>query len=207
MPRFFYFHVFIFGKVLFLFILTASLGYGGTETRFSGKSIDTAENPLNPRVQHVYQGEKSPGTAMVWSGLGTLAPIVLGLSLASLSDDATFPFILIAGGLTVGPSLGEFYAASPYRGWLGIGLRMAGEFAFVYVAAKSAPGNGTGHPVAILGLATYLGSTVYSLYNASAAVTRYNSARRTRAELGWSPILIPGTDGSTRTGALAYLRF
>lgn len=109
-----------------------------------------AENPLNPRVRYEYLGGKSTGTALAWSGLGTLAPIALGLSLATVSDDANVPFILVSSGLAVGPSLGEFYAAS---------------------------------------------------------VKRYNVVLKARGEWGWSPFLIPGTDGSMRIGALAYLRF
>ena len=194
-------------KIIFLSAMTAMLGYAGTETRFSDTAIAPAENPMIPQDRYVYHDEKSAGTAIAWSALATLAPVALGLSLATLSDEAFFPWILMTGGLAVGPSLGEFYGASVYRGFLGIGLRMAGEFTFLYVAANSAPGNPTDHPVALLGLATWAGSTAYSFYNAQASVKRYNSALRTRAEWGWSPILVPGTGGSMRTGALAYLRF
>ncbi len=178
----------MFRKFIVISVMMATLGYGGSETRFPDTSNAPAENPLNPRVRYVYQGEKSAGAALAWSGLGTLAPIALGLSLASMSDDATLPFFLVSGGLALGPSLGEFYAASAYRGLLGIGLRMAGGFAFFYVAAKSAPGSGYGHPLALLGAATYVGGTAYSFYDANASVKRFNSALRTRAEWGWSPL-------------------
>jgi hypothetical protein len=109
----------MFRKILFLSILTATLGYGGTETRFADTSITPVENPLNPRVSFTYNGEKSTKAAFAWSALGTVAPVVLGLSATSLSDDATLPLILVLGGLAVGPSLGEFYAGSPNRGVVG----------------------------------------------------------------------------------------
>ena len=60
--------------------------------------------------------------------------------------------------------------------------------------------------MALLGAATFFGSTAYSYYNANASVQRYNAEMKAR-EWGWSPLLIPGTKGSMRTGALAYLRF
>lgn len=207
MLRFSCIFVRIFRKSLFLFVLTTGLGFGGTENRFPDTTNAPAENPLNPRVQYVYQGEKSVGTAFAWSGLGTLAPIALGLSVAYITEDAAIPVVLILSGLAVGPSLGEFYAASPYQGILGIGLRAAGEFIFLYVAAQAAPGYGFGHPVALLGAATFFGSTAYSYYNGNASVKRYNAALMGQGEWGWSPFLIPGTDGSMRTGALAWLRF
>jgi hypothetical protein len=201
----------MFRKIFFIGLTAAALGYGGTDTRFpvdADTAIAPVENPLNPRVVFTYPGEKSAGAAIGWSSLGTIAPVALGLSAASLSDDATLPLILVLGGLTVGPSLGEFYAASPNRGLLGIGIRMAGETLFLYSLALAAPGNGGGSPPALIGLATYLGSAVFSFYNANASVQRYNSALRTaRTESGWSPILTLGAEGSIRTGALVYLRF
>lgn len=198
----------MFRKSVFLFLAAAAFGYGGAETRFSkDTAIAPLEDPLNPRVLFKYQEEKSQGTAIRWSLFGTMVPVALGLSATALSDDATLPLILVLGGMTIGPSLGEFYGASPNRGLMGIGARMAGEFIFLYGAARAAPGNGTEGPLALIGLAAYLGSTAYSFYNANASVKRHNSALRIRAEAGWSPILVPGAGGSMRTGVLAYLRF
>jgi hypothetical protein len=200
-------------KIAFLSVMTAALGYGrsaspGYDTSIAADtSIVPPENPLNPRVAFIYQGEKSTGAAFGWSALGTVAPVILGLSAVSLSDDATLPLILVLGGLTIGPSLGEFYAASPNRGLMGIGLRMSGAFLFLYMQAKAAPSYVSGEPLALIGLVPYLGSTIYSFYNANASVKRYNADLKARAEWGWSPILTPGTQGSMRTGALAYLRF
>ena len=197
----------MFRKSFFLCLVAVAIGCAGTDRVSEDTTLAPVENPLNPRVPYRYQGEKSAGTAIAWSLSGTLAPVALGLSAATLSDDATLPLILVLGGLAIGPSLGEFYAASPHRGLMGIGARTACEFFFLYSAAGAAPGGASGSTPAMIGLAAYLGSAAYSFYNATASVKRHNSALRVRSEAGWSPILMPAAGGSMRTGILAYLRF
>jgi hypothetical protein len=129
-------------------VMAAALVYGETASPGFGRSIasdpdiDTPENPLNPGVQYAYQGEKSPGTAMAWSGLGTLAPIVPGV--VPSVPVRRCHLALYPDGRRLDPwSIPwRILCDVPNRGWLGIGLRMAGELPMARCGRAPSPISG-----------------------------------------------------------------
>lgn len=85
----------------------------------AGQSQETGYDSLNFQI-------KSENTALLYSGLGTLTPVGLGLA---VSDGSVFK--VAATGIIVGPSLGYFYGGEPGRGLRGITIRLgvaAGSF-------------------------------------------------------------------------------
>jgi hypothetical protein len=168
---------------------------------------------------------KSGGVALAWSLAGTIAPIVLAGLVEGPSSHGNegMAFALLAGGLFVGPSLGQFYAASPFQGLLGAGIRTTGGLLTLYGISEALAetnchedneegahrdcGGYHGGVYAAAGLATYFAGFIYSLYDDTQAVGRFNARHGDKEVFGWAPTLGPGPDGSLRPGALAWMRF
>jgi hypothetical protein len=196
--------------------LIASLAQAGDATvvRFdTGKAV-SALSREEPRPV-------SNGAAYTWALLGTAAPFLFGIAILGHGPSpgkGTVGFTLV--GMTVGPSLGQFYAGSQGRGLIGSairgsGLLMAGiglDRALSDPCKHDPDGDtpcdeaGAGE-LMTLGLLTYAWGTLYSLIDTRFAVDRFNAKLAKGADFGWSPLLVPGPEGSTRTGALAWIRF
>jgi hypothetical protein len=167
------------------------------------------------------------GAAAVWSIASTLVPVIAAMEISQSSDDGHNTSLinwLTIGGLLAGPSAGQFYARAPGQAVLGMGIRGAGALLFLSGAAQaigsvscgmSFGGDGgsqdkcddhDGGGLMLLGFATYLGGTVYSLVDGGFAVTRYLN-RQSESQFGWSPVVSPGKGGSSRTGVAAWMRF
>lgn len=154
---------------------------------------------------------------------GTLLPIGLGSFLLYTQSDgmAGVGGVLLAGGLLVGPSTGQFYAGSIGHGLLGTGIRTLG----VALILGGAVNNTTslsclereagqepceskgGSALSLLGGATLLGGTIYSLAETHFAVARHHQRRERHAAFGLAPTLAREAGGGVRPGAMAQLRF
>lgn len=197
----------------------------------AGDSL-AATRALAPRAPQTVTADPSTesprkyqGTALAWSLAGTLAPILLAgaVEASSGKGDGGLSLSLYAGGLLLGPSLGQFYAASPARGLLSAGIRTAGGLLTFYGFGEALGkdrcredndegsardcGGYHGEIYMAAGLATYFAGVVYSLYDDGQAVERFNAKHGDKEVFGWAPTLAPGLDGSLRPGALAWMRF
>jgi hypothetical protein len=168
----------------------------------------------------VDRGEKSQATALAWSVFGTAVPLITATALSGKGNPALENTLLLSG-LLVGPSLGQFYAGSTPHGLLALGIRGAGGFVGLYGIAMMIGesfcdmdsdsdtdcSEKAGPPLAVIGLFTYMAGAVYSLYDAGAGVERYNAHLNQRETFGFAPVLVPGREGSLKTGAVAWMRF
>ena len=117
-------------------------------------------------------GFKSGTTALMWSLLGTLVPIGVGVVASSTAGEASdnpLPGFLILGGMLVGPALGHFYAGRSGHALAGIGIRTLTLAAFLGGAAASWNGDSGGDALLLAGLVAGLallvaGFVAVSLY-------------------------------------------
>lgn len=153
---------------------------------------------------------------------GTLLPVGMGAVLVSAGDDevAGAGGVLLAGGILLGPSTGQFYAGSIGHGLLSTGVRTLGAVLLLSGAinrmpsmsclerepgeAPCEPKNGLG--LAILGGATFLGGAIYSLVETRFAVVRHRRDVE-RAAFSIAPTLALTRGGAMRRGAMVSLRF
>jgi hypothetical protein len=145
-----------------------------------------------------------------------------GTGLANASDALVIPgALLIAGGLAVGPSAGQWSLGAYPQGALGTLIRLPG---MVLVAAGfvQALGNAfcgmnsdgeegrnscsedDGSGLAETGALLYLAGTAYSLVDLPFAVQR---KWRRDARYGLAPVLRPGLQGGASRGLVAWVRF
>lgn len=180
----------------------------------SGIGGEPASAPVAASIPPI---RKSPGLALGLSLIGTAAPLLLAAYMGSTTvDDMTLPILMI-GGAIAGPSLGQFYAASPTTGILGIVLRGTGAISLLSGLKADIDGERCdkdgicrdrgGTTQYIAGTLLLVGGTAFSLIEAAFAANRFNSKRIAGNDFGWAPSVALGIDGSMRTGALAYLRF
>ena len=88
-------------------------------------------------------GPYTRSAALQWSLFGTLAPVISGYAVATQGSERKGAFLsltLMAGGVTVGPSLGHFYADHKTYGWVMAGLRAAVVGSFAGLALDACPG-------------------------------------------------------------------
>ena len=175
-----------------------------------------------PALEHIPEEPKREWTAYAAAIGATVAPVVLGSLVANWGSNeaAVAGFSLIAGGLLIGPSTGQFYAGSTGHGIVGSGIRALGGLMLITGAVNSVTSMSclereAGEPacddnsgagfIAILGALTYFGGTVYSLTETHYAVQR--TRLRVGNTYGFTPILALAGDGATRLGGQAWLRF
>lgn len=167
-------------------------------------------------------GGKTVSGAYIATAVGTAAPILLGSLMLSGNSNGMIETIgagLVYGGIVLGPAAGQFYSGSWGHGTASSALRLAGGVmlvAGVFAAAPSMsclerePGDeceDKGLPgLAIVGGATFLGGTLYSLLQAPAAVRHYNERAR-RASLELAPKVAWSREGGLLPGAVLTLRF
>jgi len=121
--------------------------------------LDAQARPELPTAE-TGPGFKSGTTALVWSLLGTLVPIGVGVVASSTAGEASdnpLPGFLILGGMLVGPALGHFYAGRSGHALAGIGIRTVTLAAFLGGAAAS--WNGVTPPGTALGVSVRVGNT------------------------------------------------
>lgn len=141
--------------------------------------------------------------------IGTAGPILLGSALIGQgghTNDVLGAW-LIAGGIFVGPSTGQFYAQSYRSGMLSTGLRIGGVAMTLagFLASYGGGNDGGGALLALLGFGSFLAGNVHSLIDTQLAVERYRE-RVQEERFGLTPTLTPA-EGELRPGALAWMRF
>ncbi len=160
---------------------------------------------------------KSLLTAYGISLLGTVLPFVAGAAIPvdGTSGDAAavVKSSLLLGGLLAGPSAGQIYAGSYGRAGVATAVRTAGFMTGIYGLSRTtlfcedcSEDKYAGAWI-VGGFVVYVGGIVYSLYDEGEAVEHYNSKLRDKDTFGWAPTWAPGPAGSTRTGAMAWMRF
>lgn len=143
--------------------------------------------------------------------LGTAGPILLGSALISQGGNTNeiMGGWLIAGGIFVGPSAGQFYAESYGSGALSSGLRLGGAalalFGILQSFNDAGEGGGGGAFWALLGTGTFVAGGLHSLIDTKFSVDRHRDRMREES-FGLSPTLTP-VDGELRPGAVAWMRF
>jgi len=183
---------------------------------------DTAGNPEFRDPSLRYPG-KSLINAYGWMLLGTVIPVAISTAIpvdgTSSDASAVAKSLLFFGGFMIGPSAGQIYAGSYGRSALAVAVRTAGFAMFLRAFILSEPFfcSGCGESrdsddsmVAawfVGGVVVYAGGLVYSMFDQEKAVARYNAKLRGEGAFGWTPTLVPGPDGSLRTGATAWMRF
>jgi hypothetical protein len=202
----------------------AALAVEKPPTDTSGTS-DAAGNPQFPNANPRYPG-KSLLNAYGWMLLGTAIPVAAATAIpmdgSSGDASAVTKSLLFFGGFIIGPSAGQFYAGSYGRGALAVAVRTAGfamvlramslsEPMFCVMCGESDGSDGSDDSMVgawfVGGIVVYAGGLVYSMFDQEKAVERYNAKLRGNGAFGWTPTLVPGPDGSLRTGATAWMRF
>ena len=165
---------------------------------------------------------KSRGIAFLFSVVGIAAPVTLAAHISNSTQGGSEAWVggLAAGGMLLGPSLGQVYAGSHKEAWIGAGVRTGGAFAAMLglsmvvddlfcstEAGEDCNDSPLGLPLYAVGLVSYVGGAIYSFVNADRSVERFNESQSRLGVIEWSPLLTPGKDGSMRAGALAYVRF
>lgn len=170
---------------------------------------------------------KSLETAYLLAVGGTSLPLALGFVIYNKSGRGfalATGDILALGGLLAGPSLGQFYAGSPWHGLGGVlvrtvaaGLVTVGMNSFLDmigcgmvqdVAGPSSTCEEAGRYSYLipLGAAVYVGGLAYSAADTRRAVLRAPHRHR-RHDLSWRPTLKLDGRGGLQSGALAVLRY
>ena len=135
----------------------------------------TAPGPLSPEdsvlalVPHPW-----PGRAMLLSIAGLATPFVLDAALDG--DDDRIDLLLLAAGMTLGPSAGHFYAGQHRRA---IGWALVRSLGFALVAAsldEDGEASEGGAPAAFSGAAILLGGSLLEIFVVPADVHRANRA-------------------------------
>ena len=165
---------------------------------------------------------KSRGIAFLFSVVGIAAPVSLAAHISSSTHGGSEAWVggLAAGGMLLGPSLGQVYAGAHKEAWIGAGVRTGGAFAALLGLrmvlhdafcstedGEDCDDNALGLPLYAAGVVSYVGGTIYSFVNADRSVDRYNESQSRLGIIEWSPTLAPDTQGGIRTGAIAWTRF
>jgi hypothetical protein len=175
---------------------------------------DAVEAPMlaNP-------GGKSVGVAYASALAGTVLPIAVGTLLMEEGGANNYAAgWLVAGGILLGPSTGQFYAQSLGHGLLASLVRTAGAgMLFVGILQgldfesdeEGEPDDDNqGAGLRILGTATFLGGVAFSLIDTYFAVERYRKKQRVPGySLEIAPTLSPAAGGGLHPGAMALIRF
>ena len=122
-------------------------------------------------------GFKSGTTALMWSLLGTLVPIGVGVVASSTAGEASdnpLPGFLILGGMLVGPALGHFYAGRSGHALAGIGIRTLTLAAFLGGAAASWNGDSGGDALLLAGLVASATSVAWDIVRAPHSAEVHN---------------------------------
>lgn len=171
-----------------------------------GKSPATAAAPL------------SMGKAMAWSFGSTFGTVGLGIGLSALgflsSETRGLGFTglgLIGLGVSLGPSIGYFYAGETTRGLVDFGIRTALYTAgglMTWFGFQSVINDDEGAGVLVAGIATLSVAGIYAIYScidAGFAAKRTNAKRK--AALAFSPTLSRGATGEAQYGLALAGRF
>lgn len=182
----------------------------------------TAFKSREPKGSFEQPEYKSRGIAFLWSMAGIAAPVSLAAYISNSTHGGSEAWVggLAAGGMLLGPSLGQVYAGSHKGAWLGAGIRTVGALsasqgmALLSEDLFCSTEDGDDCDLNIMavslftvGIYAYVVGTVYSFINADMTVERYNETQSRLGVIDWSPILAPDFQGGIRAGALAYLRF
>ena len=151
---------------------------------------------------HVVEGLRSPGKAVALSLFSTAIPAAAGISAASNSEtrnghsDDTGAALMALAGLTIGPSVGHFYAGKPGRAFLGIGIRFAAIVGLAVAVGSSWDNPNAGSDgLAVASLAIGGASLVVDIVGAAkSARDKNDEIRRIRAAA--TPAMIQGAPGA-----------
>lgn len=167
---------------------------------------------------------KSESVAFGLSTVGTLVP--LGILAGSIKAGSANGLAIGSVGLAIGPALGQLYGQAFGPASVGIGIRAAGAgLAMIGIRTSindcfggpdksdsdspepSHCGESLGATMAVSGMCLLVIGTLYGLTDAAESVRRFNARPPAPVALGVAPTLLPGPDGSLRTGAVAWVRF
>jgi hypothetical protein len=165
---------------------------------------------ISPSDYSGYPGKRT-GSAYAWALGGTALPIIAGMYL--IQTRAAAPGgLLMASGILVGPSLGQFYAGSLGPGLGATLLRTTGGILMIAGLAeafddwdcdegRTCDGN-NGATLGLLGLGAFFGGTLYSFIDTHFAVKRANAS-----VLQMSPEIRLSKQGAPALGMRASLNF
>jgi hypothetical protein len=189
-----------------LLLLAAMVALSGAPSAWSQDVLDdtlVTETPSDDGVpaDEAYHPPKSRAAAFGWMVAGTVGPVAAALML----PESEAAFFLGAGGVVIGPSVGQFYAGSLGTGFQGIGIRLLGlpvGLVLGGLMASGASDEGFAALAAFLGGmmigggVMWIAGTTYSLIDTPRAVDRANErARRALfSNVSLSPMFYPTRD-------------
>ena len=138
--------------------------------------LDAQARPELPTAE-TGPGFKSGTTALMWSLLGTLVPIGVGVVASSTAGEASdnpLPGFLILGGMLVGPALGHFYAGRSGHALAGIGIRTVTLAALLGGVAASWDNNSGGNALFLAGLVASATSVAWDIVRAPHSAEVHN---------------------------------
>ncbi len=188
---------------VFLFLLLAPVGALAQYNPLTEDNPSVSQIPTPPSEKGISFEPKSKKTAKMLTVAVPAGAIALGSLLLS-NEINTTGVILIAGGIIVAPSAGNFYAQNPESVVKGIGTRLlGGGLAAVggYLSLVEALGRAFGGPghsgVQFTGAILFLGgsglivySFFYDLFNSPKNVEKYNNANQDKS-FAISPTYFP----------------
>jgi len=130
--------------------------------------------------------ERSESKALLLSFLATAVPAALSAPAAfSESEGSEVAGWVFLGSLVVGPSLGHFYAGSPGRALLGMGIRTAAIVGLAGAVSMSWNDESPeGSALAVASLAVGAVSIVWDIASAPASASHYNETHGLSIGLG-----------------------
>jgi hypothetical protein len=155
------------GSVFILGVIVGVILLEGEMTPSYGQRLAAPKNNISTI------GLKSPGTATSWSLFGTVVPTFMGM--AAGEGPGAMMFLM---GVTVGPSMGYFYAGRSGRGWAGVGIRFGAMTVSVVGLALNYDDNpGELTPAAIMFLVPFgflVGDIIHDIASVHKAVEEEN---------------------------------
>jgi hypothetical protein len=193
-------------RTLVLSLLLTALALPAASVASTASALPVASDParIPPPEPSFVHPPKSHVTAYLWALGATAMPIAAGIMI----PDGNATTALILTGVMLGPSAGQFYAASHRTAWIGIGIRVAAIPVGILtgmVFASNSSGEGFDDLASFLGGAmlggglVLIAGTAYSLWDTRFAVDRANAKVASRMSL--TPMLLPVGDAQRRTYA------
>lgn len=163
---------------------------------------------------------KSEAVAYGWAVGSTLLPTLLGIGIIStIQPEDGNPYagmgqiflggLVISGGVIVGPSIGQFYAGSIGKAFIGMAIRIFVPILAISLIPESRR-DLNGNEKAAITLTALSPGIIYSLFDTHYAVKRFNErarAKRTTTSFDLYPTLSRTANGGLGAGMMARVGF